>query len=360
MSRPKSAALRLMALEDRTVPAVLNLTTVGSSGVINGALFSQAAPVAASSLHPFLELNTPRHGLEQGYNTDARPLQFSDEVNSPSATHALKLGDVPVVTVNGQTYYEFVLDVNQRQAHPRLSLDELRIYSGTSATLTGYNPHTHELGGLSPIYDLDAGGNNWVKLNANLNRGKPGVGDMVLDVPASAFGSAGPDSFVYLYSKFGGHFRANGGPEIWSVGTPASTNNGSISGTVFTDANANGVLDAGETGMANLVVFIDANGNGILDANEKYTTTDANGHYSFTGLASGPGSPAYAIRVLTTGTASLVPGVDPTTSPADGVTTQLPTVTLTTPNEAFTAPDIGATTPSSTPPGGPPGGPPLT
>jgi hypothetical protein len=121
---------------------------------------------------------------------------------------------------------------------------------------------------------------------------------------------------------------------------------GSISGTVFNDANGNGVLDAGETGMAGVVVFLDANGNGVLDANEMYTTTDANGHYSFTGLATGPGSQTYAVRVLTTGTASLVAGVDPTTSPAAGVTTQLPDVTLTGAHKVVVAGDIGVTPPA--------------
>ncbi len=58
----------------------------------------------------------------------------------------------------------------------------------------------------------------------------------------------------------------------------------SIDGTVFTDANSNGQLDAGENGVAGRTVFVDVDGTGAPDANNPSTTTDANGHYSFSGL----------------------------------------------------------------------------
>jgi len=57
------------------------------------------------------------------------------------------------------------------------------------------------------------------------------------------------------------------------------TNLVQISGTVFNDANANGALDAGETGLSGWSVFIDKNKNGRADHNEVVTTTDANGNY---------------------------------------------------------------------------------
>ncbi|MBN9520913.1 VCBS repeat-containing protein [bacterium] len=48
-----------------------------------------------------------------------------------------------------------------------------------------------------------------------------------------------------------------------------------ISGHVFTDANGNGVFDAGDTGVAGQTVWADRNGNGLLDS---YTVTvDADG-----------------------------------------------------------------------------------
>ena len=61
------------------------------------------------------------------------------------------------------------------------------------------------------------------------------------------------------------------------VAAPAS-----IAGTKFNDLNGNGVRDAGETGMAGVSIQLKApSGQTLLAA------TDANGAFSFTGLAAG-------------------------------------------------------------------------
>lgn len=57
-------------------------------------------------------------------------------------------------------------------------------------------------------------------------------------------------------------------------------NSSILSGTVWADANGNGIRD-GEAGVPNWEVFIDLNNNGIRSAQEPFTTTDANGNYSF-------------------------------------------------------------------------------
>ena len=63
---------------------------------------------------------------------------------------------------------------------------------------------------------------------------------------------------------------------------------GTIGDTVWFDGNANGTLDAGEPGIANVTVALalDANGNGTVDAGEIIAsdTTDSAGKYLFTGL----------------------------------------------------------------------------
>ena len=59
---------------------------------------------------------------------------------------------------------------------------------------------------------------------------------------------------------------------------------GSISGTYFCDENGNAVRDGGDTPVAGvLVMLLDAGGNATGDQ----VFTDANGNYSFTGLAAG-------------------------------------------------------------------------
>ncbi|OKH30089.1 hypothetical protein NIES2119_31590 [[Phormidium ambiguum] IAM M-71] len=67
---------------------------------------------------------------------------------------------------------------------------------------------------------------------------------------------------------------------------------GEISGKIFNDANQNTIFDEAETGIKNWQVFLDTNDNGLLDENEKFTTTDENGDYIFTGLIAG----SYKVR----------------------------------------------------------------
>ncbi len=61
----------------------------------------------------------------------------------------------------------------------------------------------------------------------------------------------------------------------------------SIVGTVFTDANDNGKIDAGEDGVAGRTVFLNVDGTG-LPTNNPTTTTDATGNFAFAHQAAGP------------------------------------------------------------------------
>lgn len=62
---------------------------------------------------------------------------------------------------------------------------------------------------------------------------------------------------------------------------------GSISGTIWSDVNSNGVLDAGEPGLEGWQVYVDANQNGVFDAGELQATTSATGTYTLSGVAYG-------------------------------------------------------------------------
>jgi hypothetical protein len=234
-------------------------------------------------IQSFVRVQT-RHdeaGVEQGYNTDARPLQF-DENNSPQFTRSLQLGSVPRVVIDGVVYRVFLLDVNQKSSQAQLSLDELRLYVGNRPDLTGYDATTKQLAGLSPVYDLNADGPNWVKLNARLNSGS-GSGDMTFLVPDSVFGGADLSSFIYLYSKFGVHAGANGGFEEWAAG-PTSGATAGLSGFVYADTDSNGVFNpaGGEFGLSGVTVtLVDDQGHTLT------AKTGPNGLYQFTGLGAG-------------------------------------------------------------------------
>jgi VCBS repeat-containing protein len=63
---------------------------------------------------------------------------------------------------------------------------------------------------------------------------------------------------------------------------------GSISGTVFNDADGNGARSADEAGVSGWQVFLDTNGNRALDVGEQSTLTDPSGAYAFAAVPYGP------------------------------------------------------------------------
>ncbi len=62
---------------------------------------------------------------------------------------------------------------------------------------------------------------------------------------------------------------------------------GSIQGVVFNDANGDGALDDGETGLSGWTVFRHLQHDGKLDPGDPSIVTQSDGSYSFTGLAAG-------------------------------------------------------------------------
>jgi uncharacterized repeat protein (TIGR01451 family) len=313
--------LWLEALEDRTTPSVVDLTSAGSSGSItdgsNTALFVQSTAGAGGTgnIQSFVRMeqnNSISATTEQGYNTDSRPVQF-DELTNHTFTHAFQLSSVAEVNNGGTLYYEFLLDINQNSSASGslLSLDQLRLYvsptnidTSSNNFANGYNSTTGTLGGLSPVYDMnrDLSSTNFVELNGAL---KPGSGtiDMTLFVPVSALGT-NPNTFIYLYSAFGGHTftsdqghtggAANDGFEEWantSVGTP----------TITTSAGPNVVLGSGNalTDSATLTGGMSPTGtitfqlfapNGTTPVFTNVVTVNGNGTYHSTDPGSTTGS----------------------------------------------------------------------
>ncbi len=224
--RGRVAAI-LMALATVAQADMVDLTTAGSSGTIKGGVFVQAtqAPAGSGKLDSFVRIggdkdkDTSSKAVVEGYNTTMRPLYY-DENTSPTFTHDLLLSTVPIITlssipgVTSGDYYEFVLDINQRNSAPLLSLDMIQVFQRATALSGAAGPVT-DLG--TPIWELDGPADNWIKLNAELESGS-GKGDMFFYLPKSILN---PDlSYVYLYSRFGdqgGDYINNGGYEEWAV-----------------------------------------------------------------------------------------------------------------------------------------------
>jgi len=185
--------------------------TTGGTETINGAILTttDSQSTGTGVIQSFVRL-TSNDDCIQGYNTDARPLEF-DENSSPQFTRDLSLSAVPIVTIDGVEYREFLLDINQTNADSLLSLNEVEIYLHSTAGITDY-PFTGE---ATKIWELDGDGNVIVELDYALNSGS-GSGDLFLYVPNSLFVGG---TFVTLFSQFGDGNDNNDGFEEWAVRT---------------------------------------------------------------------------------------------------------------------------------------------
>lgn len=190
--------------------------SAGGSATVNGAILStnDQQPTGSGVIHSFVRISDANDDCVQGYNTDARPLEF-DENTSPTFTRDLLLSAVPIVTIGGVAYREFLLDINQTGSDPLLSLNDVEIYVHSTASITGYN--SGALAALTPVWDLDSAGNVNVTLNYLLNSGS-GSGDLFLYVPNALFTGG---TQVTLFSSFGIPNNNNDGFEEWAVRLPS-------------------------------------------------------------------------------------------------------------------------------------------
>ncbi len=209
----------------------LELFSEGAEGSINGAHFRQIGPkgMGTGVLDPFVRLDNASQPIEGGYNTDGRlpgggtPAPF-DAKSDAQYTHALLAAGVGTVEIDGTTYWEFLLDINQ-QGGPStryLTLNELQIYRGNglqnvvTETLSGNGMLTDLQSSL--VWDLDAGtlGDNQINLDAKIGATGQGKADMAAYIPVGGTGD-----YLLLYSQFGNGFATNypnnDGYEEWGV-----------------------------------------------------------------------------------------------------------------------------------------------
>lgn len=210
--------------------------------VINDGLFftDEQHPTGTGVIDSFLRVQ--QNGWEQGYNTSTRPVQDSVQVKiDPNFTRDLLLSEVGTTTIGDFEYYEFFLDVNEQAATGAnknyITLDQLEIYASNIAGLDYYSGTANtgdgclgtdykQAGSGAPcknaatqIYDLDAGGDNYVNLDYLVKGNGSGSSDMVFYVKTSLFAG---QTYVYLFSQFGdlgttAKYESGAGFEEWFV-----------------------------------------------------------------------------------------------------------------------------------------------
>lgn len=209
---------------------VINLTTANQQGSTLAGLDlfrnTDNQSTGTGVIQSFVRLSGNTDAI-RGYNQSARPLQY-DENSSPQFTRDLPLSAVPIVVINGVSYREFLLDINQTSNNPLLTLHELQIFTSANPIVSGAGTVTNSnvnggaggenftLAGATKIYDLDAqnGTGAQIELDYNLNSGS-GSGDMFAYIRSDLF----TGNFVTLYSRFGPVQPNNDGFEEWAVRT---------------------------------------------------------------------------------------------------------------------------------------------
>jgi hypothetical protein len=200
------------ALPGQTV----DVRPAGSSGTINGAVFTQTdqQPAGTGFIDPFLRVQ--EKPTEQGYNTDGG-FPFDDK-HPHNYQHSILQSSLAVFVMNGISYYKFMLDSNQSgtsYSQHSLSVDQLQIYTSNNPSQTtqtfkpdgtlAFDATTHL------AYNLNIGGltSNSVLTTATGS----GKADMYAYIPTSDF--IATDKYVILYFFSGSKFPSSGGFEEW-------------------------------------------------------------------------------------------------------------------------------------------------
>jgi len=206
----------------------LDLATTSPQDAKNGAIFysTQQQPTGTGYIDPFVRIQ--RMGTEEGYNTDGAIQWDTKDHTGQNWTHSIRLGDVPIVTIGGVNYREFLLDINEAASGTKrmLSLNEFQIYLSDSNTLTGLDRtnYTFTNGALyntNLYYDLDSVGTDThgdkvVRMDYTQASGS-GSGDMFVYVADSKFTGQSSNRFLYLYSAFGRPDASDSGFEEWAT-----------------------------------------------------------------------------------------------------------------------------------------------
>ena len=236
---------------DVSADPITNPTSVTVNSFVGGQFIVQNTMIKAAgsgNIDSFLRIQ--QTGFERGYNTSDRSQNGEQNGNQPplngvsgNFTRNLQLGEIPVVTIGGIQYREFILDVNQTANGP-ISLNQVQIFQGAAAI--GADPSNFTLtdadggsgpngtGGNDAVISFGAAGTLRFQINDLSNNGTDltdnreiwadtgngsGTGDMFLYVRNSNFAND-PNSYVTLFSQFGqpsGTYSSNAGFEEWFV-----------------------------------------------------------------------------------------------------------------------------------------------
>jgi hypothetical protein len=226
ISRPLLTLLLASAAASASA-ANIELTTVGSGGTsANGTIYNHAVIKSGTGIFgPFLRVHDGGNNSadQEGYNGDFAGGKRPWDTVGGTWTHPVQFSNLSYGEIDGQGYYEFLLDINEPNAEGKqyVSLDSVRIWASASPKTDDYEVDGLPLFG-DPLYDMDSAGDVTVILNGgNIDKGS-GRSDMAMYIPASFFAGVDGSMYMTFYSLFGAgdvngfDLLADGGFEEWS------------------------------------------------------------------------------------------------------------------------------------------------
>ncbi len=202
------------------VPDNTQSATITTSGGASVAYIGDSASNQSSGTGVFQPFVRLQHSpTEAGYNTNGTP-DLDTKVGS--WTHAIKLSDIPVVTISGVNYWELFNDINETNSTPYVSLNKVEAYVTSDPNLTGYPfgssaTLAYAFSGAILINDVNSGSGR-----ADLRYRIPLSG---ITIPSDCgYLNAACSTYFVLYSEWGttgvsgGHnYNSDGGFEEWKV-----------------------------------------------------------------------------------------------------------------------------------------------
>lgn len=231
------AAIAISSQPLQAAIATVDLTTAGASHTVvadHGGTFivtqGSVQPTGTGTFSSFVRIQqSGGENGEQGYNTSNT--RYFDEKTDPNYTRAILLNEVPVVSIDGVDYREFVLDINENNGPGNLlSLNQIQLFVGPTdpENYAGLTPVTETTPSrisfddrFTEIFRMNDVTEDFTQIKLNYSQASgSGESDMFLYVRNDQFGAGNPN--VILYSQFGYPPRppvdaSDAGFEEWAV-----------------------------------------------------------------------------------------------------------------------------------------------
>ena len=156
----------------------------------------------------------------------------------------------------------------------------------TAVSIAVLNNDRDTKGGALSVYRVDAVSSLGASLTINPDQTIRYDPSLSTTLQALLTGQSLWDTFTYTIKDSKG-LADTATVKVLVSGLDEPVLNGGIEGTLFNDANGNGIQDSGEAGLAGRKVYVDLNGDGHWDTGEPYALTDTDGNYAITGLPPG-------------------------------------------------------------------------